>query len=127
MLKIKSQKKDPSVPPVSVSTLFNLSSFRHWDDVVVNQKEFDFTRRELKNDQKTLAKAFLALGIKKHDIILVLTSRSMYENILIFLAANRIGAIASFLDEKTPRDTIIHYLNFLRPTSRVQSFSSSKS
>ncbi|MBQ1298488.1 acyl--CoA ligase [Candidatus Saccharibacteria bacterium] len=111
MLKIKNQKRDPLVPPVSVSALFNLSSFRHWDDVVVNQKEIDFTRRELKQDQKTLAKAFLQLGIKKGDIITVATGRSMYENILIFLSANRIGAIVSFLDEKTPRETLIHYLD----------------
>ena len=111
MLKIKNQKRDPFVPPVSISTLFNLSSFRHWNDVVINQKEIDFTRRELKQDSKTMAKAFLQLGIKKGDIILVATGRSMYENVLIFLAANRIGAIASFLDEKTPRDTLLHYLD----------------
>ena len=110
MLKIKGQKRDPFVPPVSVSALFNLSSFRHWDDTVINQKELDFTRRELKQDIKILAKAFLALGIKKHDIILVATGRPMYESVLIFLAANRIGAIVSFLDEKNARDTIIHYL-----------------
>lgn len=110
MLKIKGQKRDPFVPPVSVSALFNLSSFHHWDDVVINQKELDFTRRELKQDIKILAKAFLALGIKKRDIILVATGRPMYESVLIFLAANRIGAIVSFLDEKNTRDTIIHYL-----------------
>jgi len=111
MLKIKGQKRDPFVPPISVSALFNLSSFRHWNDVVVNQKEFDFTRRELKNDRKILAKAFLELGVKKGDIITVATGRSMYDNILIFLAANKIGAIVSFLDEKTSRDTLIHYLD----------------
>ncbi|MBR3228755.1 acyl--CoA ligase [Candidatus Saccharibacteria bacterium] len=110
MLKIKGQKRDPFVPHVSISALFNLSSFRHWNDVVVNQKEIDFTRRELKQDAKILAKAFLRLGIKKRDIILVATGRSMYESVLIFLAANRIGAVVSFLDEKTARDTIIHYL-----------------
>ena len=111
MLKIKGQKRDPLVPHISISALFSLSSFRHLDDVVVSQKEIDFTRRELKNDQKVMAKAFLALGIKSGDIILVATGRSMYENILIFLAANRIGAIVAFLDEKTPRDTLIHYLD----------------
>ncbi|MBP5647684.1 acyl--CoA ligase [Candidatus Saccharibacteria bacterium] len=110
MLKIKGQKRDPFVPPISISALFNLSSFRHWNNTVINQKELDFTRRELKQDAKTLAKAFLELGIKKHDIILVATGRSMYESVLIFLAANRIGATVSFLDEKTARDTIIHYL-----------------
>lgn len=111
MLKIKGQKRDPLVPPISVAGLFNLASFHHWDDVAVNQKELDFTRRELRDDIMTLAKAFLELGIKKGDIILVATGRSMYENILIFLAANKISAIVSFLDEKTPRDTLLHYLD----------------
>lgn len=111
MLKIKHQKRDPFVPPLSIFGLFNLSSFRHWDDIVINQKELDFSRRELKQDCKNLAKAFLALGIKKGDIITIATGRSMYENILIFLAANRIGAIAAFFDEKTPRDTLLFYLD----------------
>ena len=111
MLKIKGQKRDPLVPPISIAGLFNLASFHHWDDVAVNQKELDFTRRELRDDIMTLAKAFLELGIKKGDIILVATGRSMYENILIFLAANKISAIVSFLDEKTPRDTLLHYLD----------------
>ena len=70
MLTIKHQKRDPSVPPLSISGLFDLSCIGHNDDVVVNQKELDFTRRELKQDRKTLAKAFLALGIKSGDIIL---------------------------------------------------------
>ncbi len=116
MLKIKNQKRDPFVPPISISALFNLSSFKHWDNVVANQKEIDFTRRELKSDRKILAKAFLQLGIKKGDIITVATGRSMYENILIFLAANKIGAIVAFLDEKTPRDTLLHYLDEFKST-----------
>ena len=110
MLKIKHQKHDPFVPPLSISALYNLSSFRHWNQVVVNQKEFNFTRKELKNDRYKLAKAFLELGIRKGDIITVTTGRSIYENILIFLTANQIGAVVSFLDEKTPRETILHYI-----------------
>ncbi|MBR2741676.1 acyl--CoA ligase [Candidatus Saccharibacteria bacterium] len=110
MLKIKGKKKAPLVPPISVSALFNLSCFRHQNDIVINQKELDFTRKELKQDIKTLAKAFLELGIKEHDIITVANGRPMYESVLIFLAANRIGAIVSFLDERSARDTIIHYL-----------------
>lgn len=110
MLRVKKQQRDPIVPPLSISALFNLSSFRHWDDTVVNQKELNFTRRELKRDRKILAKAFLALGVKKGDIITVYTARSMYDNIVIFLAANKIGALVSFLDEKTPRDTLLRYL-----------------
>lgn len=111
MLKIKHQKKDPIVPPLTISALFNLSSFRHWRDVVIDQKEFEFTRKELKKDRDILARAFLALGVKKGDVITVASGRSMYEGVLIFLAANKIGAVVSFLDEKTPRETLIHYLN----------------
>ncbi len=110
MLKIKNQQRDPIVPPLSISALFNLSSFRHWDDTVVNQKELNFTRRDLKRDRKILAKAFLTLGVKKGDIITVYTARSMYDNIVIFLAANKIGALVSFLDEKTPRDTLLRHI-----------------
>ena len=111
MLKIKHQKRDPLVPHISVSTLFNLSNFHHLDSIVINQKELDFTRRELVHDVKILAKAFLALGIKKGDIITIATGRSLYENVLIFFAANRLGAVVAFLDEKTPRETLLHYLD----------------
>ena len=110
MLKIKNQKRDPIVPPVTISALYDLSSFRHWNDVVINQKEFDFTRKELRHDRKVMARALLALGVKKGDIILVATGREMYENILMFLAANKIGAVVSFLDERTSRDTLLHYI-----------------
>lgn len=110
MLKIKNQKRDPFVPPLSVSALFYLSCFGHSKDTVVNQKELDFSRKELKQDIRTLAKAFLKLGLKSGDIITIASGRSMYENIVIFFAANRLGIIVSFLDERTPRETLLHYL-----------------
>lgn len=110
MLKIKGQKKDPIVPPLSISALFDLSSFAHNKCVVINHNELDFTRKEVKRDRKILAKAFLELGVKSGDIITIINNRSCYENVLIFLAANKIGAIVSFLDEKTPRQTILKYI-----------------
>lgn len=116
MLKIKHQKKDPIVPPLSISALYNLSSFRHWNEVVIDQKEFEFTRKELKKDRNIVARALLALGVKKGDIITVATSRSIYENVLLFLAANKIGAIVSFFDEKTPRETLLGYIKDFKST-----------
>ena len=110
MLKLKGQKKDPIVPPLTISALYDLSSFRHSKQVVVNQKEFDFTRAELRRDRRVMVRALLSLGVKKGDVILVATGRSMYDNVLIFLAANKIGALVSFLDEKTPRETLLHYI-----------------
>lgn len=110
MLKIKNQKRDPAVPPISMSALFNLSSFRHWNDIVANEKELNFTRKDLKRDRDILTKAFLALGIKKGDIITIYTGRSIYDNIVIFFAANKIGAVTAFIDEKTTRDTVLHHV-----------------
>lgn len=111
MLKIKHQKRDPAVPPISISALFSLSCVGHSDDVAVNQKDQDFTRREMKRDRKILAKALLELGVKSGDIIVVATGRPVYENIILFLAANKIGAAVAFVDESTPRDTLVRYLD----------------
>ena len=110
MLKIKNQKRDPAVPAISMYGLFNLSSTKHWDDVVVDEKALHFTRREMRRDIRILAKAMLELGVKKGDIVMVATGRSMYANVVIFFACNRIGAICSFHDERSAKDTILHYL-----------------
>lgn len=111
MLKIKHQKKAPLVPPISISALFSLSCFRHNDDIVVDQKDQTFTRREMKKDRKTMVKTLLQLGVKSGDILTVASGRPVYENIVFFLAANQIGAAVAFFDESTPRDTLIHYLD----------------
>ena len=111
MLKIKNQKRDPLVPPISISALFSLSCFRHNDDIVIDQKDLTFTRREVKRDRKILAKAFLELGVKSGDVITITNGRPVYENILVFLAANKIGAAVVFFDEDTPKDTLIRYID----------------
>lgn len=111
MLKIKNQKRDPLVPPISISALFSLSCFRHNDDIVIDQKDLTFTRREVKRDRKILAKAFLELGVKSGDVITITNGRPVYENILIFLAANKIGATVVYFDENTPRDTLTRYID----------------
>lgn len=111
MLKIKGQKKDPTVPPISISALFTLSCFRHNNDIVIDQRDLTFTRREVKRDREILAKALLELGVKSGDIITFATSAPVYENIVLFLAANKIGAVVVYFDESTPRETLIHYLN----------------
>ena len=119
MLKIKHQKRAPLVPHISISALFTLSCFKHNDDIVVDQKDLSFTRREMKRDRKIFAKALLELGVKSGDIITVASGRPVYENLVLFLAANQIGAIISFFDEATPRSTILQYLEEFKSTVLV--------
>ena len=110
MLKIKHQKRDPFVPPLSVSALFTLSCLGHGEAVAINQNEQNFTRKEMKRDRKMLAKAFLQLGVKSGDIIVVTTGRPIYESIIIFLAANKIGAAVVYMSETTLRDSLLYYI-----------------
>lgn len=119
MLKIKGQGKDPTVPPISISALFTISCFRHNDDIVVDQKNLTFTRREMKRDRLIMAKALLELGVKSGDIITVGSGRPVYENIVLFLAANKIGAAVSFFDEATPRSTLLQYIDEFKSTVLV--------
>ena len=119
MLKIQGQKRDPSVPPISISALFTLSCFRHNDDIAVNQKDLNFTRREMKRDRKIFAKALLELGVKSGDIITVASGRPVYENIILFLAANKIGATVSYFDEATPKNTLLQYIEEFKSTVLV--------
>ncbi|MDO4742057.1 MAG: class I adenylate-forming enzyme family protein [Candidatus Saccharibacteria bacterium] len=127
MLKIKHQKRDPFVPPISVSALFTLSCLGHSKDVAVNQNERDFTRKEMKRDRKMLAKVFLQLGVKSGDIIVVATGRPIYESIMIFLAANKIGAAVAYLSETTPRDTLLYYIEeFKSPLVITYDFADSR-
>ena len=119
MLKIQGQKRDPSVPPISISALFTLSCFKHNDDVAVNQKDLNFTRREMKRDRKIFAKALLELGVKSGDIITVASGRPVYENIILFLAANKIGAAISYFDEATPKNTLLQYIEEFKSTILV--------
>lgn len=110
MLKIRHQKRDPLVPPISISALFTLSCFGHNKDIAINQNDIDIPRYIIKKDRKILAKALLELGIKSGDIITVATGRPIYECILLFLAANQIGAIITFVDEKSTRAQILQFL-----------------
>ncbi len=119
MLKIQGQKRDPSVPPISISALFTLSCFKHNDDIAVNQKDLNFTRREMKRDRKIFAKALLELGVKSGDIITVASGRPVYENIILFLAANKIGAAISYFDEATPKNTLLQYIEEFKSTILV--------
>lgn len=111
MLKIKGQKPDPMVPPLSVYGLFLLSCLGHDNDVAADEKVLQWTRYEMKQDIENLAKALLLLEVKKGDIVTIFSGRSMYANIVIFFALNRLGAIACFHDEGIAYETLIKYLD----------------
>lgn len=68
----------------------------------------EHTRKELKKDSKTLAKALLALGIKKGDYVVVLDN--FYPCVCMIYAAMRIGAIAVPFAEDATDDMLVKFI-----------------
>ena len=68
----------------------------------------DHTRKELRKDSKTLAKALLALGVKKGDFLVILDN--FYPCICAVYAAMRIGAVAVPFAEDASREILAKFI-----------------
>ena len=100
---------DPTIPPVSISTAIDLISFGHMRAPLVNQRDLTVTRGEYIKDSKMVAKALLQLGVREGDIVVVFTP-NLYQSLVVFKAANRIGAITTFLNNEASDEELIKYL-----------------
>lgn len=99
------------VPPMSIYGLFKLTSFGHMNDIVADEKKLRITRREMLRDIENLAKALLILGVNSGDVVNIANARSMYANVIIFFALNRLGAVACFHEEGLTEDALVRYLD----------------
>lgn len=77
---------------------------------MAEQRDLLVTRGEYIADAKMVSKALLQLGIKKGDIITIMMP-NLYQSLVIFKAANRIGAITTFLNENTSEEELRAYLD----------------
>lgn len=103
-------KNNPIIPDMSiVNTIALISSF-YRDAIAVDCLDLRVTYQELLDTSKVLSKSFKELGIKKNDIITA-AMPNFFQAIAVFLAANRIGAITTFLNPGCSIDEIKYYLN----------------
>lgn len=58
----------------------------------------------------TFAKALTEFGVCKQDIVVVATP-NYYQSIVAFMAANKIGAVVTFLNSRSTLEEIKEYLN----------------
>lgn len=65
---------------------------------------------EMINDTVLLSKTFKELGIKKGDIISV-SMPNFYQGVIVYLAANRIGAVTTFINSMSSIEEVLGYLN----------------
>lgn len=103
-------KRNPIIPNMSIYNAISLINSFNKDLNAIECADLSINYNELFNDTITISKSLKELGIKKGDIITICMPNT-YQAVAIFLAANRIGAITTFLNYRASDNEIKEYLN----------------
>lgn len=103
-------ERNPIIPDMSVVNAIALISVFYRDAIAIDCLDLKVTYQELLDTAKVLTKAFKELGIKNGDIITA-SMPNFFQAIAIYFAANKIGAITTFLNPGCSIDEIKYYLN----------------
>ena len=87
----------PLIPNMSIVNAIGLISSFYRDAIAIDCLDLRISYQELLNTAKTLSRAFKELGIKKDDIITA-SMPNFFQAVAVYLAANRIGAVTTFLN-----------------------------
>lgn len=82
-----------------------LNVFRQ-NEYVIDSLELRVTHRKLRTDAGIIARVLLRFGIKAGDIIAV-SMPNLYQAVAVFKAANKIGAVTTFLNPLSTREELI--------------------
>lgn len=103
-------EKNPIIPNLSIYNTLNMLKIIYNNHIAIDCLDLKITYKKLLETSKIISKSFKELGIKEKDIITVFMP-NYYQAVAIFLAANRIGAITSFLNPGCTTEEIEYYLN----------------
>ncbi len=103
-------QKHPVIPNLSIYNAVLAMSLPYRKEDALNCYDLTVTYDELIKDAKTLSKGLKELGVKKGDIVTCLMP-NFYQAVVTFFAANRIGAVISFLNSSAEAEEVKYYLN----------------
>lgn len=103
-------KRKPFIPNLNIFNAVEMLSLFYRGSFAVDSLELRVTFQELIDDSVRLSKSFKELGVKADEIITV-SMPNLYQALVVFLAANRIGATITFLNSFAGSDEICHYIN----------------
>ena len=106
-------ERHPFIPSISISNAIDFMFGFKGNTPAIESLDLRITHRELREDAVTLSKAFLQLGVKDGDIICV-SMPNYYQAVLAFKAANRIGAVITFLNPLASTDELKKYVNMYK-------------
>lgn len=103
-------KRHPLIPNMSINQVFELLTLFYRSAPAVDCLDLRVSFQELINDSVKLAKAMRELGIKQNDIVSV-SMPNLYHALIVFFAANRLGATVTYLNYYSNEEEVADYLN----------------
>lgn len=102
--------RNPIIPDMSIYNTINMLSTFYRKEEAIDCLDLNVNYDEMINDTILLSKTFRELGIKKGDIISI-SMPNFYQGVIIYLAANRIGAVTTFINSMSSIEEVLGYLN----------------
>lgn len=102
-------KKNPIVPGLSIYSLLSLLCAGKRGRTAIDCKELTVSYKKMLSDAEVVSTALAALGVKSGDIVAICMP-NVYQAVVPFLACNRMGAVATFLNPGMPDGEIAEYL-----------------
>jgi long-chain acyl-CoA synthetase len=102
-------KRNPFIPDCSIYKAIRLTSMHYRRSAAVDCLKVKLSYAELLGAADQTAKAMCFWGVKPGDIVAAALP-NYWQAVVIFLAANKIGAVTSFLNHYAAADEIVGYL-----------------
>ena len=102
-------ERHPLIPSISISNAIDYMFCLKGQTPAIDCLELHVNHREFKEDAIILSKAFLCLDVKPGEIICV-SMPNFYQAVVAFKAANRIGAVITFLNPLASDEELKKYL-----------------
>lgn len=106
----KFSEKHPIIPSINIYTLLKMICKKYSKETAIECLDVSLTFDELLKMADSFAHTLVALGIKKGDIV-VITTPNYYQAIIVFMAANKLGVIVTFINSKSALEEVEEYLN----------------
>ena len=109
---------EKEMPKMNICDYLYKNNYNHLDRIALNYFGRKTTYRELFANIEKIASSFIHAGIKKGDIVTV-SLPMVPENIFIFYALAKIGAISNMIDPRTNENGTKEYLNEVNSPTEV--------
>lgn len=102
--------RNPIIPDMSIYNTINMLSTFYRKEEAIDCLDLNVNYDEMINDTVLLSKTFKELGIKK-GVIISVSMPNFYQGVIVYLAANRIGAVTTFINSMSSIEEVLGYLN----------------